>query len=110
MNMKRFFLLIGIAFLFNGCTMIPKYTRPEAPIPTTLPTGGPYGDTQSIQDALPIAEIKWQAAFPDEKLQKIIKMALANNRDLKLAMLNVKQARALYGVQQAQLFPVVNVS
>jgi len=110
MNMKRIFLFIGIALFLNSCTMIPKYTRPEAPVPSTLPSGGLYGDTPLIQGALPVADIKWQDAFPDEKLQKIIKMALVNNRDLKLAMLNVKQARALYGVQEAQLFPVINVT
>jgi multidrug efflux system outer membrane protein len=39
--------------------------------------------------------------FADEKLQKVIEIALRNNRDLRLAALNVERARALYGIQRA---------
>jgi multidrug efflux system outer membrane protein len=53
-------------------------------------------------------ELKWQEFFTDERLQRIIATALSNNRDLRLAALNVERARALYGIQRAELFPTVN--
>jgi multidrug efflux system outer membrane protein len=53
-------------------------------------------------------DLKWQQFFTDENLQKIIAMALQNNRDLRLAALNVERARAIYGIQRAELFPAVN--
>jgi multidrug efflux system outer membrane protein len=52
--------------------------------------------------------LKWQEFFTDEKLQKIITIALKNNRDLRLAVLNVERARAIYGVQRAELLPTIN--
>jgi multidrug efflux system outer membrane protein len=53
-------------------------------------------------------ELSLQEFFADEQLQKIIETALNNNRDLRLAALNVERARALYGIQRAELFPAVN--
>jgi len=54
------------------------------------------------------AELKWQEFFTDERLQKIIETALRNNRDLRLAALNVERARAIYGIQRAELLPTIN--
>lgn len=90
--------------------MMPKYTRPESPIPTALPTGGAYGDGRSMPGARSIADLKWENIFSDEKLKKIIGIAVLNNRDLRLAALNVESARALYGVQRAELFPSVDAT
>jgi multidrug efflux system outer membrane protein len=53
--------------------------------------------------------LPWREFFTDERLQKIIGIALDNNRDLRLAALNVEKARALYGIQRAELLPSVNV-
>ena len=52
----------------------------------------------------------WQEFFTDEKLHKLIEMALTNNRDLRLAALNVERARALYGIQRAELLPTVDAT
>ena len=54
------------------------------------------------------SELKWQEFFTDETLQKIIAMALENNRDLRLAALNVERARAMYGIQRAELLPTIH--
>jgi multidrug efflux system outer membrane protein len=53
--------------------------------------------------------LPWREFFTDERLQKVIETALNNNRDLRLAVLNVEKARALYGIQRAELLPSVNV-
>jgi multidrug efflux system outer membrane protein len=104
------FLLIGIALGLSGCTLAPKYTRPSSPVPADWPAGAPYNETKSIASASTASDLKWQQFFTDEKLQKIITMALKNNRDLRLAALNVERARALYGIQRAELFPAVNAA
>ena len=53
-------------------------------------------------------DLKWREFFTDEKLQQVIATALANNRDLRLAALNVAEARALYGIRRAELLPAVD--
>jgi len=90
--------------------MAPKYTRPEAPIPTDWPDGSAYQNSPSPQDAPTAADLRWQEFFTDKKLQQIIETALHNNRDLRLAALNVEKARALYGVQRAELLPAVSAT
>jgi multidrug efflux system outer membrane protein len=106
MNRNLFFLLIGIAILMTGCTLAPKYQKPKAPIPGDWPSGAAYRETKGPTPP----ELRWQEFFTDEKLQKIIEKALANNRDLRLAALNVQRARALYGIQRAELLPAVNAA
>lgn len=110
MNRQLLLLLAGIATLLSGCNMAPKYTRPEAPIPANWPDGSAYQDNQSPQDMPTAADIMWQEFFTDMKLQQVIETALKNNRDLRLAALNVERARALYGVQEAELFPVIDLT
>jgi outer membrane protein, multidrug efflux system len=100
-------ILTITAVLLTGCTMIPEYTRPEAPIPAAWPSGPSYKDPPSTQGASAAADLQWRAFFADERLQKIIDTALKNNRDLRLAALNVEKARALYRIQRAELFPIV---
>lgn len=108
MNRRLLFLLAGIALIFGGCTMAPKYDRPTAPIPDDWPQGAAYKDLQTTTEVPTVPALSRQAFFTDKQLQKIIEMALVNNRDLRLAALNVERARALYGIQRAELFPAVN--
>jgi len=110
MNRQLLFLLVGLGIFIGGCSLAPKYTQPQAPIPAEWPQGEAYKDTRAMSGAPTVPELKWQEFFADEKLQKVIEMALSNNRDLRLAALNVERARALYGIQRAELFPAVNAS
>jgi len=57
----------------------------------------------------PVADIQWQEFFPDQKMQEVIQLALTNNRDLRVAALNVEKAQALYRIQRAELLPTVGV-
>jgi len=102
------FLSLGLFTCLNACTLAPKYTKPEAPIPAAWPTGAAYKETKAIPGAPTATEIQWREFFIDDRLKKVIETALDNNRDLRLAALNVEKARALYGVQRAELFPVAN--
>jgi len=108
MNRHLFFLLVGIALVLGGCTLAPKYTRPEAPISADWPTGAAYRETKAMPGTPTATELQWREFFADERLQQIIDTALKNNRDLRLAALNVQRARALYGIQRAEVFPSVN--
>jgi len=102
---QPFVLLSGIILLLGGCNMAPQYARTEAPIPADWPNGPAYESNQFSQDTPVATELAWQDFFHDAKLQQIIETALENNRDLRLAAHNVEQARALYGVQRAELLP-----
>ncbi len=110
MNSFRVLLLGVTAVLLGACTLAPKYTRPEAPVPAAWPTGAAYDNAQASPGAPAAAAVHWREFFADERLCKIIEAALRNNRDLRLAALNVERARAVYGIQRAELLPAVNAA
>jgi len=98
---------LGVLLCLGGCTMAPKYTRPKAPVPAEWPNGAAYASQLSTNNyQLP----DWQEFFSDEKLQQVIGMALTNNRDLRIAALNVERSRAMYNIQRDVLFPTLNAS
>jgi len=89
--------LVGVA----ACTLEPKYHRPPPPVPAM---------ESGAQGGMPAADIGWREFFPDPQLQQLIMLALANNRDLRVAALNVQSAQAHYRVQRAELFPTINAT
>ncbi|WP_281796767.1 efflux transporter outer membrane subunit [Desulforhabdus amnigena] len=108
---RKLFPLLAITAVFlTGCTMIPKYTRPEAPVSREWPSGSAYKETSAMPNAPLATDLRWREFFTDEKLQEIIGMALENNRDLRVAALNVERARALYRIQRAELLPTVDTT
>jgi len=105
MNKNRI-LALGAALVFRGgCSLAPKYTRPEAPVPAAWPAGAAYDNALVSPGAPAAAAMPWREVFTDARLRQVMEMALAGNRDLRIAALNVERARALYGVQRAELFP-----
>ncbi|MFA6280904.1 MAG: efflux transporter outer membrane subunit [Candidatus Omnitrophota bacterium] len=107
--MKRIIILIlGITVYLGGCTFAPKYNRPVAPIPERWPKGDAYLKNKQLPSFSDVAQLKWQEFFTDPKLRQIIEISLLNNRDLRLAALNVERARALYGIERSKLLPVVD--
>ncbi|MCX5842469.1 MAG: efflux transporter outer membrane subunit [Deltaproteobacteria bacterium] len=108
MKTKSFLFLIIITLIPGGCTLAPEYTRPASSVPVGWPAGPAYQAPETVAAAPTGAELKWQEFFTDERLQKIIETALRNNRDLRLAALNVERARAIYGIQRAELLPTIN--
>jgi len=101
-------LLSIVVFLLGGCTLAPKYTRPASPVPADWPAGAAYNETNITSSAPEVPALPWREFITDERLQKIIETALNSNRDLRIAALNVERARALYGIQRAELLPAVN--
>jgi outer membrane protein, multidrug efflux system len=94
-------LAAAVATLLGACTLEPHYQRPPAPVPA-LPDGAAAGTAA--------ADIGWREFFPDPQLQQLIALALTNNRDLRVAALNVRSAQAQYRIQRAELFPTVDAS
>ncbi|MDY0190510.1 MAG: efflux transporter outer membrane subunit [Desulfuromonas sp.] len=105
---KRLLLFIGLGFVLAGCSLTPKYTQPEAPIAGQWPQAVAPQQTASTA-ALAAAQISWQDFFTNPQLHQLISITLDNNRDLRLAALNVARSRAMYGIQRAQIFPAVGV-
>jgi multidrug efflux system outer membrane protein len=106
------YLSAGLVFLMGGCSLAPKYSRPAAPVPAAWPAGTAHDQTKTAA-VLPTGDAAlhvypWQDFFPDPKLRQVIKTALENNRDLRMAALNAERARAYYGIQRASLLPSVN--
>jgi multidrug efflux system outer membrane protein len=108
MNKNIFLLLLGIPLVSAGCNLAPQYHRPNAPVPAEWPSGPAYRNTETPTNASQATELGWREFFSDEKLQGLIEAALRNNRDLRLAALNVERARALYGIQRAELLPTAD--
>lgn len=106
---KYFFAFLAAAsILLAGCSLNPEYTRPAAPVPAGWPQGQAYKELPKSPDVPSAVDLQWRNFFTDARLQEIIRTALQNNRDLRLAALNVEKAQAMYRVQRAELAPVVS--
>ena len=111
--MKRFSFQIRVLIfalgtsLVAGCaSMAPDYQRPAAPVPAEFPQAG-----ANVSANAPLAEnIPWRDYFADPRLREVIAQALANNRDLRVATLNIEKARAQYQIQRADLFPSIGAT
>jgi len=104
------FPVLLAALCLSGCTSLaPFYTRPAAPVPDAWPAGPAYqqgtGQTGQIT-----ADIPWQEFFLDPQLQKVIALALENNRDLRVAALNIERSRAQYRISRAELLPKIDAT
>ena len=98
----RFLSLLASTALLAACgTVAPDYERPPAPVAGALPFSEP-----GIDQEAELAD--WRALVGDTTLRNLIETALANNRDLSVAILNVERARALYRVRRADSFPTIS--
>ena len=103
MNPRNILLGMMITVL-AGCSMAPSYERPGLPTAAVYP-GGTVATTQAI---LGLDQLGWREFFTDVRLQELIAQALENNRDLRIAMERVKEARGLYGIQRADQLPNIS--
>ncbi|MDE1163953.1 MAG: AdeC/AdeK/OprM family multidrug efflux complex outer membrane factor [Pseudomonas sp.] len=100
-------IAVAVAVL-SGCSMIPEYKQPAAPVAAAYPQGPAYSPAEAASMAE--AEQGWRQFFHDQALQQLIQASLVNNRDLKVAVLNIEAYRAQYRIQRADLFPAVNAN
>jgi len=100
---------VAAILMMTACSMAPVYQRPELAVPAQLPADEGTGAGASAQgDGQAVAALPWATYFPDTRLQGLIRQALVNNRDLRVAVLNIDQLRAAYQIQNADRFPTLN--
>ncbi len=108
MNKHVYFLLTCASALLAGCSMAPDYERPPAPIPVDFPEGDAYTLDDAVSDAPAAGHLPWQDFYTDEKLRAVVALTLENNRDLRVATLNVQRMRDMYNIERSRLLPTVN--
>lgn len=90
----------------TGCTLMPDYKRPDLPVTNAWPTGEAYPKAGQGN----YVELGWQQFFSDKELQSLIVTALANNRDMRVAALNVAAYEAQYRIQKSELYPELDAA
>ena len=93
----------SVLSLLGACSLTPTYERPAAPVPTQYPGASGAAPGQRLA-----ADMAWQDFFKDARLQRLIALALDNNRDLRVAMLSIEQTRAQWQLRRADEMPTVN--
>ena len=101
---RRNALGIVAAALVGGCSMIPPYERPPAPVPAQFP-----GVAAEPPAATPAADLEWRSFIAEPRLQRLVEIALTNNRDLRVAALRVEQSHAQYQRTRSSLFPQLDL-
>lgn len=97
--------LAALGLVLAGCSMAPRYQRPVAPVSATFPV-----TSEAPAAATPASDLGWREVFGDARLQALVALALEQNRDLRVASLNVELVRAQYRIQWAQQLPQVGAS
>lgn len=100
----RILLPLALLCSLTACSLTPMLQRPVAPVPEHFPVAAQRADA-----AVPASALSWQAMFGDPRLQQLIRLALENNRDLRLATLNVQALRAQSFIQDAARLPAVGL-
>jgi multidrug efflux system outer membrane protein len=112
----RKFLPLAVVLAAAGCSFTPDYQRPEAPVPLAWPTGSTVGAPQGLPSVAggtvkgAALATDWRAFFPDPRLQTLIAAALEHNRDLRISVARVDEARAQAGIARADRFPNVDLA
>lgn len=90
--------ILALSILSGACSLIPALDPLKSPVSAKFP-GNTAGQVS--------ADIAWQKFFTDARLRKLVQTALENNRDLRVAALNVEQSRAQYAISRGELFPTI---
>jgi multidrug efflux system outer membrane protein len=105
-------LTVSLAAALSGCSLIPTYEQPAAPVDANYPTGAAYGSPvqhAARPDGVATADIGWRDFFTDPLLQQFIAEALANNRDQRVTALNVEAAQAQYRITFSNMLPTLGI-
>lgn len=108
MKYKTLIMALGSALFLQACSLTPDYVQPVSPVAGEWPKGEAYAaQTEEIATAV---ETGWRQFFSDETLRQLIGTALENNRDLRVAALNVDAYRTQYRIQRSGLAPDASIS
>ncbi|HHX34521.1 MAG TPA: efflux transporter outer membrane subunit [Gammaproteobacteria bacterium] len=100
--MKRTALATALLLALTGCSLTPNYQQPSAPVAEQ------WSNTDGQLSAVALPD--WREFFQDQELQSLIETALVNNRDMRIAALNVEAFRAQYRIQRSARFPSIDAS
>jgi len=111
MKQMKFVTPLALSMALAGCmSLAPDYERPAAPVAAAFPDA-PQAATPPAGpkiDQAPVT-VPWQQYFADARLRQLIDLALVNNRDLRIAIANIEQARAQYRITRADRLPTVGL-
>ncbi|MBB4128412.1 multidrug efflux system outer membrane protein [Xanthomonas translucens] len=99
-------LALACCAALAACSMAPHYERPAPPVPLQFDTAGTAAPAAGAALAMP----DWREVFLDPHLRQVIALGLDNNRDLRVAMLDIDKARAQYRIQRAALAPSLDAN
>jgi len=100
--MRRVVASVALALVLTGCALGPDYRRPPIVSPEVWRDGQPAPDPASL------ADLAWWELFQDDELRRLVQTATEANKDLRIAVTRVDQARALLGVTRSAQFPEIN--
>ena len=98
----RLAIAAAACLLASGCALGPNYERPQVPTP-------PSWRDLPAAEAESLANTPWWELFDDPQLQELVRIALQENKDLKIAVERIEEARARYGFTKADLYPHVDI-
>jgi len=110
--MTKRLTVLAAALVLAGCSMTPQYERPASPLAGDWPALGltTAGAAQAGQTGQAASSLEWQSFFSDPQLRKLIDVSLANNRDLRIAVLSIEQTRAQFQISRANQFPSIGAA
>ncbi len=109
--MKKYIIIVLLATsLLAGCTVGPNYKRPVVNVPQEFRGVTPEAATQlgvppAKADIASLGDQKWEEIFKDQQLQELIRTALQQNYDVRIAANRILQAEALFRITRADQFP-----
>lgn len=97
----HFILPVAVmAAALSACSLTPTLVKPALPVPAVYDAGEIAGQGNA-------ADLGWRQMLPDPRLQRLVELALHNNRDLRVAALNVDAVRAQYQIQDSARYPAI---
>lgn len=106
--MKHFLIALLAVAVLNACTFIPHYQRPQSPVPDRWPADA--RPPEMPPPGVALDQIGWREFFTDPCLQRLVQIALENNRNLRIAVLNVAASQAQFRVERGNLFPAISAT
>jgi multidrug efflux system outer membrane protein len=101
--MARRLIVACLALTATSCALGPNYERPAVPTP-------PSWREIPAAEAESLANTAWWKLFDDPQLQELVRIALVENKDLKIAVERIEEARARYGYTKADLWPKLDAN
>lgn len=99
-------IAVAVMLVMTGCSLAPRYEQPDSPVSSIFPQ---YGQQNQAQPTQASADLGWSEMFRDPRLVALIGLALENNRDMRIAVQRVEEARAQYGIVQSDRLPMVGI-